>query len=103
MNIAWIFQQWTSGDFDETGTLTMGSNNGGMAETHLTQKDGGSYTHAYISETCTEDGDEVLCGVNEDEGSAPSIQFIGANTVEVVVGLRSTGGTAHSAGVIWLW
>ena len=102
MNIAWIFQQWTTGDFDETGTLTMGSNNGGMVETHLTEKDGESYAHAYISETCTEDGDQVLCGVHDDEGSAPSIQFLGQNTVSVVVGLRATDDSARSAGVIWL-
>lgn len=96
MNVEWIFEIWTWGSFDETLTLT--TSDPSMVETYLTKKDGGDYAHAYISEICTEDGDEVLCGIN-DEGDAPSVAFTGHGSV--TVGLRTTGGNHRSAGVVY--
>ncbi len=101
MNVAWIFEQWTHGDFDETGELPLNFGVGGMVETHLTKNEGGSYAHAYIESMCAGSGDEILCGVNEPEGDAPSVQFLPSDAINVTVGLRSSGDNARSAGVIY--
>ncbi|HEV2402912.1 MAG TPA: hypothetical protein VGS08_01795 [Candidatus Saccharimonadales bacterium] len=99
MNAEWIFEIWTSGDFDETLTLATNSGVQNQVETYLTKKDSGDYAHAYIAEVCTEDGDQVLCGLN-DENTAPSVAFVGPGTINVTVGLRTTGGNHRSAGMI---
>jgi hypothetical protein len=100
MQADWIFEIWTSGDFDETITLALDHNNQHLVETYLTKKDGGDYAHAYISESCTQDGDQVLCGIH-DEGDAPSVEFLGPGAINVTVGLRTHGGNHRSAGAIF--
>jgi hypothetical protein len=100
MNAVWDFELWTTGDFDETLTLALGPNNGYLVETYLTKTDGGDYAHAYIAEVCTQDGDQVLCGLN-NESDAPSISFLSVGTISVTVGLRTTGGSHRSAGAVF--
>ena len=100
MGINWIFELWTNGDFDETLDLDIDPNSTSMVETYLTKKDGEDYSHAYIAESCSQSGDEVLCGVH-DEGDAPSIEFLSQGTIRVTVGLRTTGGSHRSAGAVF--
>ncbi len=99
MEVVWDFEIWTNGDFDETITLALDPNKSHFVETYMTKKDGGDYAHAYIAEVCTQDGDQVLCGIN-DEGSAPSVSFL-SGAINVTLGLRTTGGSHRSAGVVF--
>ena len=97
----WV-EMWVDNEgFDETYTVALDNTATYLVETYLTKKDGGDYAHAYIAEVCTGEGDEILCGLN-DEGSdsTPSIQNL-TGAVSVTVGLRTTGGTHRSAAAIY--
>lgn len=97
----WV-EMWVDNEgFDETYTVALDSTATYLVQTYLTKKDGGDYAHAYIAEVCSDGGDEILCGLN-DEGSdsTPSIQVL-TGAVSVTVGLRTTGGTHRSATAIY--
>jgi hypothetical protein len=101
MDVYETFWAWASGDYNETFTIGLGgAPNGYLVQIYLTAKDGGDYAHAYIAETCTESGDEVLCGLSE-EGDADSVEILPANAISVTVGVRTTGGYARAEGAIF--
>jgi hypothetical protein len=99
MYAAETFWMWTTGDFDETLTMSLNPNQSYLVETYLTKTDGGDYAHAYISETCSGGGDQILCGItNEPDASSVSVL---SGLISVTVALRTTGGAHRAEGVLY--
>ncbi|TMD59774.1 MAG: hypothetical protein E6I91_19720 [Chloroflexi bacterium] len=99
MNVVQTFWMWTTGDFDETLTLSLDPRQLYLVETYLTKTDGGDYAHTYISETCSEAGDEILCGIT-NEPDATSVAVMSGD-ISVTVALRTTGGAHRAEGVLY--
>ena len=99
----WVFWFWleTWGTFTETFTIPLSPNaNGYLGQAYLTLNDGGDYAHVYVSEVCTQSGDQQLCGIN-DEPSARADGIFAPNTVSVTYALHSTGGHHVAEGFLF--
>jgi hypothetical protein len=94
------FWLWTSGANTSTLTLGLDPAHVYLVDAHLTQSSGGDYAHVYIVEICTQSGDQVNCGIN-DEGSAQAVTFLSQAT-QVTMGLHTTGGEHKAEGVLYV-
>lgn len=99
MNVVATFWMWTTGQYNETLSLSLDPNQSYLIETYLTKTDTGDYAHTYIAEVCTGGGDEILCGVN-NEPDAPSVSTL-SGAVSVTVALTATGGDHRAEGVLY--
>lgn len=98
MNWEYYWELWTTGTFDETVTLALDTNKRYLVETYLTLTEGGDHAHAYILEICTLNGDQRLCGLN-NEADAPSVFPLPAQADSVTLALSTTGGR-HRSGIL---
>jgi hypothetical protein len=97
MNWAWWYTLWTTGS--TTASITMGLDwqQGYLVTGGLTQTDGGDYAHVYIAEVCSYDGgDEVMCGIRDDDGVEPV-----SSASSVTVSLHTTGGSHRAEGIVY--
>jgi hypothetical protein len=102
MRLHWTYWMWTTGTYTVSHMIPLDYAKQYLVTGQLTQRDGSSYSHVYISTLCRYGGDVARCGIRDYSGDV-NLGIVEAlqGWDSVTVKLRSTGGRSRAEGAIY--